>query len=627
MEFSLKMHLTINQKIKIMKNNMLLIIVFLLSFSVINAQNSISGIVKDSLTGESLPFAHISLLKSENIIKITNSDFYGYFKMDDLPNGTYNINISFIGYKTCIKENITIPGNDINIEILMIRDPNIVFGEIEIIDYHTPIIADITLSSSVIYEEESYSHNYNTETYDQISENKFKNVLDDPLSTFSIDVDRASYSNVRRFLNNSTMPPPDAVRIEEMINYFDYNYKQPEDEHPFETYLELGECPWNINNKLLMIGIQGESLDEDNIPSCNLVFLVDISGSMYSKNKLPLLKRSFDILIDKLRPQDKISIVVYAGSARCILPSTSGKDKEKIKTAINNLEAGGSTAGGAGIELAYKIAVDNYIKNGNNRVILATDGDFNVGPSSDSEMETLIESNRDKGVYLTILGFGMGNYKDSKMEKLSNKGNGNYAYIDNILEANKIFGHELWGTLYTIAKDVKIQIEFNPSKIKEYRLIGYENRLLNKEDFNDDKKDAGEIGSGHTVTVLYELVISDSDPQNNIVGNLNYQVTNIIDSNDLLTLKIRYKKPGTDTSNLIISRINDEELSSADNSENFILAAAVAEFGMLLKDSGYKGKSDYNHIIKLAQKIQGEDIYGYRSEFINLVRKAKVLSR
>ncbi|HYM92516.1 MAG TPA: von Willebrand factor type A domain-containing protein, partial [Chitinophagaceae bacterium] len=342
--------------------------------------------------------------------------------------------------------------------------------------------------------------NFNTESYDHITENRFLKVKDNPLSTFSIDVDVASYSNVRRFLNLGQLPPAGAVRIEELINYFHYDYPQPTDEHPFSINTEISDCPWNKENKLVLIGLQGKKIPAENLPASNLVFLIDVSGSMDEPNKLPLVKASMKMLVDQLREQDKVAIVVYAGNAGLVLSSTSGSDKTKIKDAIDNLEAGGSTAGGAGIKLAYKIAKENFAKGGNNRVILCTDGDFNIGASSDDEMERLIEQERKSGVFLTVLGFGMGNYKDSKMEKLADKGNGNHAYIDQLSEAKKVLVNEFGGTLFTIAKDVKLQIEFNPAKVQGYRLIGYENRILNKEDFNNDKKDAGELGSGHTVT-------------------------------------------------------------------------------------------------------------------------------
>ncbi|HRW21509.1 MAG TPA: VWA domain-containing protein, partial [Bacteroidales bacterium] len=444
-------------------------------------------------------------------------------------------------------------------------------------------------------------------------------------STFSVDVDRAAYANIRRFLNQNTMPYPDVVRVEEMINYFDYDYPQPDGNHPFSTSLELGVCPWNKDHKLLLVGIQGEKMESENIPPANLVFLIDVSGSMNSSNKLPLLKQSFKILVDQLRSEDRVAIVVYAGAAGCVLESTPGSEKAKILAALDLLEAGGSTAGGAGIKLAYKIAKENFIKNGNNRVILASDGDFNVGESSDAAMERLIEEKRKEGVFLTILGFGMGNYKDSKMEKLSNKGNGNYAYIDNILEAKKMFVDELWGTLYTIAKDVKIQIEFNPAYVKGYRLVGYENRLLNKEDFNDDTKDAGEIGSGHSVTALYEIIPADSDETVGDVDELNYQKLNIKKSNDLMTLKLRYKHPNEDTSSLIENKIGISSFGKI--SDNFNLAASIAQFGMLLRDSEFKGDASYESTLALAKSAKGKDEFGYRNEYITLIEKAALLCK
>ena len=341
-----------------------------------------------------------------------------------------------------------------------------------------------------------------TEEYDRIYENPFLEAEGNPLSTFSIDVDTASYANSRRFLRNGQLPPKDAVRIEEFINYFNYDYPAPTGEDPFSINCELSACPWNDKHELLLIGLQGKKVEVAQFPPNNLVFLADVSGSMNRPNKLPLLKASLRLLVDKIRPEDKVALVVYAGSARMVLNSTSGKNKRKITEAIDSLRAGGSTAGGAGIRLAYQIAKDNFMPKGNNRIILATDGDFNIGRSSIAEMTRLIESKRDDGIFLTVLGFGMGNYKDSKMETLADKGNGNYAYIDNIREAKKALVTEMGGTLYTIAKDVKLQLEFNPATVSSYRLIGYENRMLKKEDFNDDKKDAGELGAGHRVTAL-----------------------------------------------------------------------------------------------------------------------------
>ena len=467
---------------------------------------------------------------------------------------------------------------------------------------------------------------FNTESYDKIDENTFKLVLENPVSTFSVDVDRAAYANVRRFLNDNSLPPVDAVRIEELINYFDYDYAQPTDEHPFAVHMEMGACPWNEEHHLVSIGLQGKEIEVQNLPASNLVFLIDVSGSMgWDANKLPLLKQAFKILIQELRPEDRVAMVVYAGAAGCVLQSTPGDRKQTIISALDRLEAGGSTAGGEGIRLAYEIAKKNYIPGGNNRVILATDGDFNVGESSDAAMERLIEDKRDEGVFLTVLGFGMGNYKDSKMEKLSNAGNGNYAYIDNILEAKKVLGKEMWGTLYTIAKDVKIQIEFNPAHVKAYRLVGYENRLLNREDFNDDTKDAGDIGSGHTVTALYEIIPAGSDEEVKGSDELEYQNVTLNKSPNLMTLKLRYKKPDEDKSQLIVHRIREKDIKEEELSDNFTFAAAVAEFGMLLRDSEFKANSSYDHVMEAARSARGEDEEGYRIEFIRLVETASLI--
>jgi Ca-activated chloride channel homolog len=467
---------------------------------------------------------------------------------------------------------------------------------------------------------------FNTESYDLIRENNFKEVLQDPVSTFSVDVDRASYANVRRFLDQQMMPPVDAVRIEELINYFDYDYPLPQANHPFSVTTELGACPWNVEHDLLLVGLKGQELASNQIPPANLVFLIDVSGSMNAPNKLPLLKQAFKILIPQLRPEDRISMVVYAGAAGCVLEPTSGKEKERITNALNRLEAGGSTAGEAGIKLAYQLAKQHFMPHGNNRVILATDGDFNVGPSSDAAMTRLIEEKRKEGIFLTVLGFGMGNYKDSKMEQLSNAGNGNYAYIDHILEAKKIFGTELWGTLYTIAKDVKIQIEFNPQKVRGYRLIGYENRLLNREDFNDDKKDAGEIGSGHTVTALYEIIPAGSKDPVPDVDPLDYQKVDIRAKNSMMTLKLRYKNPADTISQRLIYRLTKEEMTKT-RSTNLDFAAAVAEFGMMLRNSEFKGQASYHEAKNLASGAMGKDPHGYKRDFVAMIETAELLSR
>ncbi len=401
---------------------------------------------------------------------------------------------------------------------------------------------------------------FNTEEYDAITENPFLTAKENPLSTFSIDVDAGSYSNVRRFLNNGELPPAGAVRIEELINYFHYDYPQPVNDDPFSINTEVSACAWSPSHQLVMIGLQGRRIPTENLPASNLVFLIDVSGSMFEPEKLPLVQKSLKMLVDQLREQDRVSLVVYAGNAGLVLPSTPGSEKTKIKNAIDGLEAGGSTAGGAGIQLAYKVASQNFIKNGNNRIILCTDGDFNVGPSSDSELFEIIDKEKKTGVFLTVLGYGMGNYKDAKMEKLADKGNGNHAYIDNEMEAKKVLVNEFGGTLFTIAKDVKLQIEFNPYKVQSYRLIGYENRMLNKEDFNNDNKDAGELGSGHTVTAIYEVIpVGVKDEFSQKVDPLKYQkqekgyLKNT--TNELMTIKFRYKKPDGDTSMLIVHTI------------------------------------------------------------------------
>jgi Ca-activated chloride channel family protein len=468
---------------------------------------------------------------------------------------------------------------------------------------------------------DALSGELNTEDYDHIIENKFLTVLQDPLSTFSIDVDEAAYSNVRRFLNKGSLPPAGAVRIEEMINYFDYEYPQPGNEEPFTVNTEIAGCPWNPQHRLIHIGLQGKEIPVDNLPPSNMIFLVDVSGSMDAPNKLPLVQESLNMLVDKLRENDRVAIVVYAGSAGLVLPSTNGMDKSKIKDAINNLRAGGSTAGGAGIELAYKVAADNFIKNGNNRVILATDGDFNVGASSDDELVRLIEEKRKTGIYLSVLGYGAGNYMDNKMQQLADKGNGNHSYVDNANEAKKVLVTEFGSTLFTIAKDVKIQVEFNPAKVQAYRLIGYENRVMAAEDFADDKKDAGELGSGHTVTALYEIIPAGiKDDFIKPGSDLKYQVAErklVASTNEIMNIQLRYKKPAEDKSQLIIHPVIDNDLSIDATSDNFRFSAAVAEFGMLLRNSDYRQHASYDQVIQLANLSKGIDREGYRKDLLN----------
>lgn len=473
---------------------------------------------------------------------------------------------------------------------------------------------------------------FNTEGYDHITENPYLKVNDNPLSTFAIDVDAASYSNVRRILNTGQLPLAGAVRIEEMINYFTYQYPKPENNATFSVNTEMAACPWNVNHRLALIGLQGRQIAYDKLPASNLVFLIDVSGSMDQPDKLPLVKQSLNLLVDQLREQDKVALVVYAGNAGLVLPATSGANKTKIKEAINNLDAGGSTAGGAGIKLAYKVARENLKQGGNNRVILCTDGDFNVGASSDDELERMIEKERQAGVYLTVLGYGTGNYQDAKMQKLADKGNGNHAYIDGISEAKKVLINEFGGTLFTIAKDVKLQIEFNPQKVKGYRLIGYENRMLAIEDFNNDKKDAGDLGSGHTVTALYEIIPAGvDDPQLDSVDALRYQKTKTAKvkadfNGELMNIKLRYKQPDGDVSSLIQHPVMDAQTGIEQTSNNFRFAAAVAEFGMLLRNSQYKGDGDYSMVRRLAGNALGSDIEGYRKEFLKLVSTASSIS-
>ncbi|MEO5685136.1 MAG: von Willebrand factor type A domain-containing protein [Chitinophagaceae bacterium] len=482
---------------------------------------------------------------------------------------------------------------------------------------------------------------YDTEDYNGIVENRFLTVAENALSTFSIDVDAASYSNVRRYLEMGQLPPAGAVRIEEMINYFHYDYPQPVNEAPFSINTEMAACPWNTAHRLVLIGLQGKKIPVENLPASNLVFLIDVSGSMMGENRLPLVKASMKLLVDQLREQDKVSMVVYAGNAGLVLPATSGAEKTTIKDAIDKLEAGGSTAGGAGIQLAYKTAKENFVKTGNNRVILCTDGDFNVGASSDDALVSMVEEERKSGVFLTVLGYGMGNYKDNKMEKLADKGNGNHAYIDGISEAKKVLVNEFGGTLFTIAKDVKLQIEFNPAKVQAYRLIGYENRLLNKEDFNNDKKDAGELGSGHTVTALYEVIpVGVKNEFMEDVDKLKYQqpgkAVAITSDGEIMTIKFRYKKPDGEQSKLIVHPVMDNPFyatntagnwDAAGTSSNFRFAAAVAQFGMLLRNSEFKQSSSYNKVLQMATEALGKDEEGYRSEFLKLIKHAQSLAK
>ncbi|GAA4802073.1 VWA domain-containing protein [Olivibacter ginsenosidimutans] len=471
-----------------------------------------------------------------------------------------------------------------------------------------------------------------TETYQKIKENGFTSPIKEPLSTFAVDVDAASYSNVRRFINNGELPPKDAVRVEEMINYFQYDLKGPSDNRPVAISTELSQAPWNPQHQLLRVALKAKSVDTDKLPPSNFVFLIDVSGSMAESNRLPLVKTSLKMLVDQLRDKDKVALVTYAGTAGIKLESTPGNQKMKIKDAIDDLSANGSTAGGAGIKMAYKLAREQYIKEGNNRIILASDGDFNVGPSSDEDMEELITEERESGINLSILGFGMVNLKDSKMEIMADKGRGNYAYIDNLSEARKAIITEFGGTLFTVAKDVKIQVEFNPAKVQAYRLLGYENRLLESKDFNNDQKIGGDMGVGHSVTAYYEIV--PFGVRDNYAGNvdpLKYQTNskpiNNTYNHEIAQVKFRYKEPGGQKSKLEQLTIADKPIDFHHASADFRFASAVAELGMLLRNSEYKQQADYDRLIARAKAAKGTDEEGYRAEFIRLAESAKLLAR
>lgn len=596
---------------------------------------TISGLVTSADDGSSLPGVTI-ILKGSTTSAIT--DAQGKYSIG-VPASGGTLIFSFIGMKST---EVKI-GSSNTIDVKLESD-NISLSEVVVTGYGIQTRGQKrreakAMAAQVDYDQGYFSYatpsenqpEWNTEEYDAINENIFHGALRNPLSTFSIDVDAASYSNVRRFINNGQRPPQDAVRIEELVNYFSYDYAQPKGEDPFAVHTEISLAPWNSKHKLVSIGLKGKKIPTDNLPASNLVFLIDVSGSMSDVNKLPLLKSSLKMLVEELRPQDHVAIVVYAGAAGLVLEPTSGANKKKIIEALDRLEAGGSTAGGAGINLAYAVAKEHFKAEGNNRIILATDGDFNVGSSSNASMEELIEEKRKEGVFLTVLGYGMGNYKDSKMEILADKGNGNYAYIDNITEARKVLVNEFGGTLFTIAKDVKLQIEFNPAKVKAYRLIGYENRMLKSEDFNNDKKDAGELGSGHTVTALYEIIPVGVESEFYKIDELKYQTTKVepkaTQSNELMTIKLRYKKPNSDVSKLIVHPLIDTNKSLDDTSDNFRWSASVAAFGMLLRESEYVGSFTYDDVVDMAQTARGKDAEGYRIEFINMVKSFGLVAR
>jgi len=603
----------------------------------------IEGHVRDATTGAPIASANV-IVAGTSLASITNSN--GFYKIDKVPVGTHKLHARFIGYQPADSSGIRVAVNQ-TVTVDLRLQPSVVMLQEMIVTgaVNAPVLRGMTSASVTIVDGKTQQAQNgvvgiapdpfrvrrepgNREQYDQINENAFLAVAAHPLSTFSIDVDRASYSNMRRFImQEGQLPPKDAVLIEELINYFPYSYAEPENDDPVAVHAEIAAAPWKPQHRLVRIGLQARRAQVASLPPSNFVFLLDVSGSMTPPNKLPLVRASMRLLVNELRPKDRVAIVVYAGSAGLVLPSTPGDEKTKILDAIDRLEAGGSTAGGAGIRRAYDEAVANFIRGGNNRVILATDGDFNVGVSSDAEMVRLIEEKRQTGVFLTVLGVGDGNIQAAKMEKLADHGNGNYAYLDNLSEARKVLVHELGGTLYTVAKDVKIQVEWNPARVRAYRLIGYENRLLQNEDFADDRKDAGEVGSGHSVTALYEVVPQgvETDVTVRLPDSLRYQRVTAQNGGgpELLFVKVRYKRPDGDQSRLLTRPVLAEGARSP--SVDFQFQAAVAEFGLLLRDSEHRGTADIAHVIAAAREALGQDPEGYRAEFVRLAQAARAI--
>jgi Ca-activated chloride channel homolog len=628
MEFLMILHhrRNVQPNSTIMKNflklsGIIITVILLLSFI---PPRTITGKVTDE-TGNPITGVIVTVIPRLNDLTGAITDGAGMYRIT-VHEYAKKLRFSFIGY-----ESAEVVISDKNVINVALSTSIIALQETVVVGYGSrKAYRGAVPSSHVPADYSAYNRNFNTEGYAPVNENGFRNSRTNPLSTFSIDVDNASYSNIRRFINNGQLPPPDAVRIEEMINYFSYDYPAPAGEHPFSVYTELAVCPWNKKHQLLHIGLRGKSIDKESLPPANLVFLIDVSGSMAAPNKLPLLKSAFGLLVNELRQEDKVAIVVYAGAAGLVLSSAPGDRKEVIMSAIDRLEAGGSTAGGAGLKLAYREAEKNFIKGGNNRIILATDGDFNVGESSNGGMERLVEEKRNLGVFITVLGFGMGNIKDDKMEIIADKGNGNYSYIDNLQEARKVLVSEFGGTLFTIAKDVKFQLEFNPAKVKSYRLVGYENRILNEEDFNDDTKDAGEMGSGHNVTALYEIVPAGSAEREPSVDPLKYQRSSDEKkgksiSDEYLTIKLRYKLPDGETSRKLEKPVMGYVSDLEDASDNLRFAAAVSEFGMILRNSEFTGSATLEEAASLARSSRGRDDDGYRSELIRLINTAKDL--
>lgn len=602
---------------------MLVLLMAVICLGTMNAQTiTVTGIVTDAADGTSITGCSVVNNRSKSgAITDVNGRYSIQAQKGDV------LLFRFIGYK---EEKRVVKSAKLDVKM---KTDDVALEECVVVGYGTMKTKAMTGAYVAVCPTAMYDMDtrMNTEEYDRIQENGFKSVADTPLSTFSIDVDPASYSNMRRFINRGELPPADAIRTEELVNYFSYDYPKPTGNDPVKITVEAGTCTWNTAHRLVRIGLKAKEIPTEQLPASNLVFLIDISGSMWGANRLDLVKSSLKLLVNNLRNKDKVAIVTYAGSAGVKLEATSGGDKQKIREAIDELTAGGSTAGGAGIHLAYQIAKKNFISDGNNRIILCSDGDFNVGVSSAEGLEQLIEKERKSGVHLTVLGYGMGNYKDTKIQVLAEKGNGNHAYIDNLQEANRVLVGEFGATLHTVAKDVKLQVEFNPSQVQAYRLIGYESRLLKDEDFNNDAKDAGDMGAGHTVTAFYEVI--PAGVKNEYVGkvdDLKYQKKEKMTlkptgSDELLTVKLRYKAPDKDVSRKMELPFVDNKGDSV--SSDFRFASAVAMFGQLLRDSDFKGTADYDKVIKLAKQGVNNDERGYRREFIRLVEAAKGLEK
>ena len=600
-----------------------------------NALGVISGVVVDS-TGAVIPGATVTLRVDGRAQRSVVTDSRGEFRFDKVGPGSLEVEIAIPGFsKRTLRVTV---GQAALAPLRVVIEPSGMQETVTVTGQASTVDTSSAKASPAAGGRRGEFHpapqlsiarqagDFNTEAYDRIDENRFHRVANDPLSTFSIDVDSASYSNVRRFLNQGTLPPPDAVRVEELINYFRFPYKDSPDQAPFSVTTEVSACPWNPRHRLALIGLQARRMSSERTPPRNLVFLLDVSGSMTPADKLPLVKTAMRMLADTLNPADRVAIAVYAGASGLVLPSTPGDRKADIQRAIADLQPGGSTNGATGIQLAYDVASQAFLKGGINRVILATDGDFNVGVTSQGELIRLIEEKREKGIFLSVLGVGTGNLKDSTMEKLADKGNGNYAYLDSLHEARRVLIAEAGATLVTVAKDVKIQVEFNPRAVGAYKLIGYENRILQHQDFNNDKKDAGEIGAGHTVTALYEIVPPGEPLEGGSVDPLKYQDVSkpnaAAKSDELMTVKLRYKQPDGDTSQLMSIAVRDR---AGELTPNLGFASAVAEFGMLLRGSEFKGQATWSTAQELARRYRGDDPDGYRAEFVRLVELAAAL--